>query len=99
MRFGTYHGISGRYISGVIGRQYKILAAFTLETDIHQRHIPGIFDGAVEVGAGDGWWQLHHHRPVLLRVDEEIHVTSVDIGSGRLVLPAPTFRPPNDVVV
>src|SRR5882762_7690458 len=79
--------------------QHKVLSTFALEADVNQRLIPSVFNGAIEAGPCDGGWYLHHHRPIQPGIDEEVHVTCVDVGCRRLVLPATPFRPPDDVIV
>ena len=39
-------GYSQRHLVRVVGGQHQIFATFALETDVRERHLPGINDGA-----------------------------------------------------
>jgi hypothetical protein len=57
-----------KHLGLVVGGQHEILAAPALEPDVHERHEPGVLDGAVEAVPGHSRRKVHEHRPVLPRV-------------------------------
>ena len=85
----------------VARRQDQILAALAFvrsgRTDVCQRRLPGIHDGAGD-GAVTCRRDLQHHRADILGVEERLQIDHVRVRRERLDLPVRQARPVHDLV-